>query len=66
MNRQVIKYVVRVALFASALAAIACSNPTAPAAVNAKKPSLKDLGDSTLCRSGYTVVNGLVVCNDGK
>ena len=66
MNRQVIKYVVRVALFASALAAIACSNPTAPAPVNAKKPSVKDVGDSTLCRSGFTVVNGLVACNDGK
>jgi hypothetical protein len=62
MNRPVIKYVVRVALFASALAAIACSNPTAPGPVNAKKPALKDSTD--LCRSGWTVVQGRAVCND--
>ena len=60
MNRPVVKYVVRVALFASTALAIACSNATAPTAANAKKSSLKDL----TCPSGYTVVNGVVVCND--
>ncbi len=65
MNRPVIKYVVRVALFASAVLAVACSNPTAPTTVNAKKPSVKDVGDTTACKSGYTVINGLVACNGG-
>jgi hypothetical protein len=64
MNRPVIKYVVRVALFASAVLAVACSNPTAPGPVNAKKPALKDSTD--LCKSGWTVINGFTVCNGGQ
>jgi hypothetical protein len=61
MYRPVAKYVVRVALFASTLAAIACASPTAPAPVSAKK-AVKD--SVTTCRSGYTIVNGRAVCND--
>ena len=64
MNRSIVKYVVRVVLFASTVAALACSNSTAPTAVNAKNGSLKDGVDPATCLSGYTVVNGLVVCND--
>ena len=63
MYRPVLKYVVRVVLFASAVVAVACSTPTAPTAVNNKKPSLKDLTDTLECRSGWTIVNGRVVCN---
>src|SRR5438128_1984737 len=62
MHRPIVKYVVRVALFASAVAAIACSTPTAPT-VSAKRPATKDLSDTLTCRSGYTVVDGRVVCN---
>ena len=62
MNRPIVKYVVRVALFASTVAALACSNTTGPNPVNnAKKPALRD---SLACRSGYQVVNGIPVCND--
>ena len=66
MHRPIVKYVVRVVLFASTIAAIACSNMTAPTAVNAKKPSLKDGADSTTCLSGWVVVQGIVICNDGR
>lgn len=62
MYRPIVKYVVRVALFASAVAAIACSTPTAPTVAN-KKPATKDLADTLECRSGWTVVQGRVVCN---
>jgi hypothetical protein len=63
MNRPIVKYVVRIALFASTVAALACSNTTGPNPVNAKSPALKD---STLnCRSGFTVIDGRMVCNDG-
>jgi hypothetical protein len=60
MNRPTVKYVVRLALFASTVAALACSNATAPTPASAKKASLKDL----TCPSGFTVINGVVVCND--
>ena len=60
MNRPIVKYVVRLALFASAALAVACSNTTAPTAPSAKKASLKDLS----CPSGFQVINGVVVCND--
>jgi hypothetical protein len=59
MNRPIVKYVVRVALFASTVAALACSNSTAPVTVNAKNPALKD---STTCLSGWVVVQGIVTC----
>ena len=62
MNRPIVKYVVRVALFASTVAAIACSSTTAPTAVSANKASLKD---STDCSFGFTVINGVVSCNGG-
>ncbi len=55
MNRPIVKYVVRVALFASATLAVACSNSTAPAPVAAKQPALRD---STSCPFGWTVGQG--------
>jgi hypothetical protein len=61
MNRPLVKYVVRVALFATTVAALACSNSTAPAPVSAKNPALRD---SMACLSGYIVVNGVTVCGD--
>lgn len=64
MYRPIAKYVVRVALFASALAAIACSSPTGPAPVNPNKHALKDSTDEGTCRSGWTVVGGRQVCGD--
>ena len=63
MNRPIVKYVVRVALLASTVAALACANTTAPNAMNAKKPSLKDGVDPSTCLNGWTVSQGLVVCN---
>ena len=63
MHRPILKYVVRLAVFASVVGAVACSNPTAPAAVNAKKAALRDSTDGSMCRSGYTLVNGRAVCN---
>jgi hypothetical protein len=60
MYRPVAKYVLRAALFASAITAIACASPTAPAPVNAKK-AVKDSVDEN-CRSGYTIVDGRYVC----
>lgn len=67
MSRPVVKSVVRIALFASAIAAAACTSTTAPTAVNANKPAHKDEElipvDSTSCRSGFTIVQGRVVCN---
>jgi hypothetical protein len=62
MYRPIAKYVLRAALFASAITAIACASPTAPAPVSAKNAALKD--STTLCRSGYTIMNGRYVCND--
>ena len=62
MHRPIVKYVVRVALFASTIAAIACSNTTGPNPVSAKKPALRD---SVECRSGWTLVGGKATCNDG-
>ena len=59
MYRPIVKYVVRAALFASAVAAIGCSNPTAPAPVSSKTTALKS------CANGYTIMNGIVVCNPG-
>lgn len=65
MYRPIAKYVVRVTIFASAVTALACATPTAPAPVNAKKAVSKDIvDDSTLCRSGYTPVGGRYLCND--
>lgn len=61
MNRPIVKYVVRLALFASAALVVACSNATAPTPASAKKASLKD---DLSCPSGYIVVNGVVVCSD--
>jgi hypothetical protein len=64
MFRPIAKYVVRVTIFASAVTALACATPTAPAPVNAKKAATKDfVDDSTLCRSGFTVVEGRYLCN---
>jgi len=64
MYRPIAKYVVRVTLFASAVAAIACSTPTAPAPAVTKK-ALRDLVDDTLlCRNGYVVQGGRYLCND--
>jgi hypothetical protein len=63
MYRPIAKYVVRVALFASALAAIACSTPTAPSPAVGKKPTRDVLGDTLSCRSGYSVQDGRYVCN---
>jgi hypothetical protein len=61
MSRPTVKYAVRIALFASAVVALACSNATAPSApISPKKPALKD---STTCLSGYQVIQGLYVCN---
>jgi hypothetical protein len=63
MYRPIAKYVLRAALFASAITAIACASPTAPAPVNAKK-AVKDSTD--ICRSGWTVIDGRTVCNDAS
>jgi len=67
MYRPIAKYVLRVALFASAITAIACASPTAPTPVSAKKPAVHDdgsiFGDTTLCRGGFTVINGRYVCD---
>lgn len=64
MHRPIAKYVVRLALFASAAAAVACASPTAPAPVNAKNSSLKDItGDTLSCKSGYQILNDKYVCN---
>ena len=64
MFRPIAKYVVRVTIFASAVTALACATPTAPAPVNAKKPATKDYVDDTLlCRNGYTIEAGRYVCN---
>jgi hypothetical protein len=60
MHRPIVKYVVRAALLASTIAAVACSNATAPTTASVKKSAVKDLE----CKSGYTVINGIVVCND--
>jgi class 3 adenylate cyclase len=62
MYRSIAKYVLRAALFASAVAAIACASPTAPAPVNSAK-AVKDSVDAN-CRSGYTIIGGRYVCND--
>ena len=59
MNRPVVKYVVRVALFASTVAALACSTPTGPTPINSKTPAVRD---SSACLSGWTVINGVVTC----
>jgi hypothetical protein len=65
MYRPIVKYALRVALFASAIAAVACATPTAPA-VRATKPAAKDLSDTLRCEgSGWQVVNGEVVCGAG-
>jgi hypothetical protein len=63
MYRPIAKYVLRAALFASAISAIACASPTAPAPVSAKKPAVKDSVDLN-CRSGYTLINGRWTCSD--
>ena len=64
MYRPIVKYALRVALFASAVTAVACSTPTAPA-VKVSKPSTKDLSDTLQCRgSGWQVLSdGTVVCS---
>jgi hypothetical protein len=62
MYRPIAKYVVRVVLFASTLAAIACASPTAPTSPVAKK-AVKDSVPPT-CRSGFTLINGRYVCNE--
>ena len=64
MHRPIVKYALRVALFASAVAAVACSTPTAPA-VKASKPATKDLSDTLQCRGSgwYVTTEGNVVCN---
>ena len=65
MSRPTMKYAVRIALFASAVVALACSNATAPSSpINPKKPAMKDsVDDPALCRSGYTVAGSRYVCN---
>lgn len=65
MSRPIVKYAVRIAFFASAVVALACSNTTAPSApISLKKPALKDtVTDPSTCLSGWTVIEGLYVCN---
>src|SRR4051812_28930169 len=67
MSRPVVKSAIRIALFASALAAAACTSVTSPTDVNSHKQAVKDDEiipvDSLSCRSGYTVIQGRVVCN---
>jgi hypothetical protein len=65
MSRPIVKYAVRIAFFASAVLALACSGATAPSApISLKKPALKDtVTDPSTCFSGYQVIQGFYVCN---
>lgn len=59
------KQLVRLAIIIAAIGAIACADAMTASAVNKRgKPTADLTGDSTLCRSGFAIVDGRIICNE--